>query len=113
MCLPPILANNIVVEHNCLRYNGLLRSAGAAEGQPLYRILLVKGPRRNDDETCEGGAAECSEDAQSDVLENVADQDRDGLVVKRKKRLDNTDWMGREGDGGLNTHTDAIQKDHG
>jgi hypothetical protein len=47
--------------------------------EPAFWVLVVEGPRRNDDEEGERGAGETNVERQPDVLGEVADQEGDDL----------------------------------
>ena len=42
--------------------------------EPVLRVLVVEGPRRDDDEECEGGAGEANVEREFDVLLREADE---------------------------------------
>lgn len=42
-------------------------------------MLVVERPGRNDNQECEGSASEGDEDGELDVLQEVTDDERDGL----------------------------------
>lgn len=47
--------------------------------QPALGVLVVEGPRRNDDEEGEGGAGEADVERQLDVLLREPDEEGDNL----------------------------------
>jgi hypothetical protein len=54
----------------------------SADWKPFDRILVVERPRGNDGEECECGAAKSDVDSKLDVLQEVSDEEGDGLDVR-------------------------------
>ena len=47
--------------------------------EPVLGVLVVKGPRRDDDEECEGGAGEADVESKLDVLLREANEESNDL----------------------------------
>lgn len=54
-----------------------------ADRKPLHRILVVKGPRWDNREERERGAAKSNVDGELDVLQEVSDEEGDDLDGRR------------------------------
>lgn len=49
-------------------------------------MSIVERPRRNNDESCDGGACQSDPEGQVDVLLNVADEEGDDLFCTKKDK---------------------------
>ncbi len=83
-------ANHLLAQHCRIQHRFLVRQvqhksrrlAGpTSDWQPFNRVSIEEGPRRYDEEKCEGGAAEANPDGQLDVLQEIANEEGNNLFA--------------------------------
>ena len=62
-----------------IHVDAVARCRGVVRWQPVLGVLVVEGPRRDDDEEGEGGAGEANVECELDVLLREANEESNNL----------------------------------
>lgn len=91
--MPRFVSSDSFLIYNQIVWNR--SSCSTTDRKPPDRVLVVERPWRNDGDERKGGTSEADVDGKLDILQEVADEEGDGLfgVLAAWARIAKTMWL--------------------